>query len=458
MCADVDTVEIASISQESKLNDKTKLSESFDKHVQLNSEPYLFGNIEENQKASLITFHNLLSHFHDNPTDLLELPIIHLTEESRQLLSPSELQDDDILRNQVGDSQYNNSNFEEWFAQRGFDPNFLLTKIDLETLKIMENFSNSITYEMDKYSFDKDFNEQQITLKKALEIIRVQTVGELYLEETKERALETISKHAPELIPKEPIETIFDINSPARGAYIAFYKGKHYLAIQTSLLNNPYLSSSSSDHFSLELDESIVIHEIIHVKQGEIIGCKNFFQLNQTFDEIIPDSYETKDEIVSKIHEIMLDDENHDKSKNFELPLAVYEGEAVMGQLLICGEKISHTTSPEIHDSLRMVYDRSLVNRLRLRDEKGKLFSDHPDCNTGRLNIYRKGFDLIHPLQKEFGVSKLLSILSNIDFNRLSQIKEESDEAKAIFADPRLLPGLENSPDVIESLRNNPIR
>lgn len=454
MNSDLGAPEMISVPEELKTDKREKLLESFNKNVQINSEPYFYDDFDNNQKEALSTFHSLLLHFQENPDDLLDLPIIPLSDEARKSVSADELFDDDLLRNQVGEAIYNQSNYQEWFAERGFDSNFLFTPVNVPDLLYMEGFNWELSGEIDRYSRDRDFEPQQITLKKALEVIRVQTVGEIYLEETKQRALDTLAKFAPELISKKEIETIFDPNFSFNGAYFGEYKDKHYLAARTSLSLNPYLSSNSTDQYSLELDESVVVHEMIHLKQGEIYGCKDFFQLNQSFDEIITDSEGLgKREIANMMQDVVYDKKYHDESKEIKLSHTLCEGEAVMGQLLLCREKMAQTSDSKAQEALKMVYDRNLVNRLRLRDESSKKFSE---CDLEKLGVYRKGFDIIRPLQKEFGMDNLFSILSNVDNKRLSGIKMESEEAKKILADPRLLPGLENNPYIVESLKNRP--
>ena len=144
---------------------------------------------------------------YQHPQDLLELPIIPRSDEERDTLPERALEFDDDLKMSVGQNEYNNSGYEEWFRERAIDPALLSIQVNPRNFEHMENLSDyshlgtaiSTTY------WDETCHPTTIQLKRILEIIREDVVKEYYINSLKEMALETILEEKPELLPKQPI-------------------------------------------------------------------------------------------------------------------------------------------------------------------------------------------------------------------------------------------------------------
>ena len=439
---------------EQAINTTPKLRTSFDKNIKLYSEPNLDWMPSEEDKKVLSSFHKLLEKFNESPDDLLDMPIIPLSEDERKTVSVRELEDDDELRRVVSNTDYNGSNYKDWFNERGFDSSLLLAQVDTDSLTAIDDFQDDLRLHIEDYGHNyENFEPTQISLKKALEIIRVRVVGETYLEEIKNKAMESLQNISPELMPTNPVEIIHSPRQVRRGQYLGQYKGIHYLSMNSSLASNPYLKIDSASTYDIELDESVFSHEMFHAKQSEVSGKSiSMLTLNKPIEDLVEINVNDKDEILSKLNSAPLDVANNDNSKNQMLAISLFEGEAILAQLTLCREKIINTTDSNIKNSLTRV-ENILINSLRLRDDDGNKFEG---CNLESISIYRRGYDLIHPLQREFGLRNLIPILSDVDTTKLMNIHEGDVELKNIMADPRLLPGLEKNPYIIQSLKQTP--
>lgn len=431
----------------------TNISETFRKNVNLSSEMHFDYYEDEGDKKNIEAFRSLLENIDKDPESLLYLPIVPLPDDIKSDFSQKEIQEDEELRAVVNKDDYNNKDFEQWFINHNFDPSLIYSKVNVNDITRVASLDYNLQFRIENYGHDDDFNDTKVSLKKVLEVIRVQSIGEYYADSIKDKSLESISKITPDLMPTKPVEIVFDPYSSARGRYVGMLHGVHYISVQTSLVQNPYLSPESNNYFYLQKDESVISHELIHAKQSEVYGNIADFGFKTKIDDIvINNDNANKKEIVNKIDDALYESGNYDETKNQKLTLSILEGEAILAQLFICREKQSREINPQIKNALTDL-DKILVNRFRRLDDNGNKYDS---CYAERLGIYRKGYDIIHPLQKEFGLRNMQSILSNMDCRAVLDISEGSDKEKAILADPRLLPGLEKNPYITQSLKQNP--
>lgn len=424
-----------------------KIAETFRKNVNLSSEINTSYLLDKNDEEAVRTFRNLLESINKDPESLLNLPIIPIPIGMENEFNQEENKKDQILKKFVEETDYNNHEYEKWLTDHDVEPAAIYTRVDADDIVLAAKFSDRLAHAISTCGLGTETDTVKVSLKTILEKVREYSVDEYYVDEIKKSALEEISTFYPDLITENQLVIVPEPNFYAYGMHVDMYRNKHYIILNTSLENNPYLRPNSKNKMLTEFDKSTLIHEIIHARQSEILG--NNPRLTRPLEDLIDINTDDPHEISKQLISTINDPQNHNINTNHMLLQDVLEGEAITGQLAICREKMLRTKDNDTQNGLQYVQTQ-LLNILTNRDVDGK----KDQCS--QYQFYRKGYDIIHPLQKEFGIQNLVSILSDVDITKLANIPKDSSEEKKVIGDPRLIPGLDKNPYIEQSLKRTP--
>lgn len=292
-------------------------------------------------------------------------------------------------------------------------------------------------------------------------------------------AQRNLSIHAPALLPKLPINIQADPLLHYGGGYSGQTENEHIINLEPPQTVSIAELASPTSTPSLELVTSIVEHELLHARQSEALASKHaqevspFFVFNQSSAELLrkfsSDTGLPADDftLMGLAYEEAYDKKNRSRDA---LPLiqAVLEGQVMIHQVQLMNQKIQASEDPQSRAALEEAKD-SLLKSLRvgLSKEEIKALSQMPSDKhekqgselRKKRKIQQRNFEgrrMFAKLYKEFGIDALPELFGYLDFGSILRLKATPETLKKYMDEPRLLPGLQRSPLIQESLQNRP--
>jgi hypothetical protein len=422
-----------------QLSRKDRLNDTFDKYLRVNDKVIISSDEEKGFLEKHEPVRKALELLRNNLSLLEEMPILP-SFDSDSLLEKKELADRQVTK-------VDNVKVAEFVNKLGgldLDANIYL--LDLNSfLDIDSDFYYSA---FEQYDFDLDTQEDigYISIRKLLEITRVRVFGDEYVTSQYNEARSSLEKYTPELLTDKPVVAVFDPDTMGSGRYIGEVDGKHYVVTDAKGLQaNPYISMEHNPE-----DTSTIEHEMVHAAHAEAIGPA-FFGMEKPFDDYVDfDADDDPITIAKKIDNSMYDIPDNEISIGNNLQLTVAEGSAILSQLYLYNKKIENSDDGDTKQEV-MKMRRNFLARLRFRDNVRNKQYDQDDIYV--MSRYRDGVNILKPLYKQFGLENMTEIVKSINWDKLGDIKEGSEEYASIIQDPRLMPGLEDNAIISESLK-----
>ena len=428
---------------ENKDTDIDILRKGFDRNITFKATPDFFG-LDEGEISFYKSTASLFEKIRENPSVILEMPYLPIRDKAHT--SAIEIREEEKLLSGMNDdekSEYLNSNYNEWFKNLGFDPEALETDINLlYGLGRVMGFSGNMNELLGKYDMDWDNNAevvQHYSFRKVMEVLRLCMAGELYVSKIKNEAIDVMRQAAPEIVPSKPIELVYMPTHNAVGQYQGIFAGHHYIGVRTNLVSNPYFDPLDPEMSETKSrDISSVVHEATHAYQAETRGEENYFYIKNPLESVayVSDN-PTPREIFFALEDANSMLENHREATDFTLILNIYEGSAILAQMMSLNQMIENAKTDKEKQAVEKS-KRKIIMHLRFRDDY-----DRPDEDNKEASYrYRDGVALLRPLYHEFGMSKLPDILKRINYDECSKIKVGSKEYEDIVRNPKLIPGI----------------
>lgn len=426
------------------------LKEAFDKNISVIDNPD-FGEVSAEQKKLYEQTHKLFRELHQNPSTIEDMPVLPFDEnkvtgseyESRKDLEVFGYVPETMSADQVASA-------ENWLTRQGFDPALINENIAVRDIPQILTLKGNFAETMDKYTHDNEgyATVGLVSVRKLLEMTRVATGGEVYVQNLQHEAQDGISKFAPEFALQNPISVVYRPNLDARGIYAGMHEGRHIIGVSSALRDNPYASFSDFTSEDAIMDMSVMQHEMIHARHSELVGESQYFQFKE--NERLPDLRGEDDDVIFEALRMRMDDRPADEGHR-DMHILISEGAAIRVQLTLLDREIRSEEDSAKKDALKKT--RLTIHRML----SGRNEYDRPYTPSERekMSKYRDGVRFVTPLYRAEGIQKLPEILKQIDYDACAEIDPESDLFKQIQQDPRRIPGLANYLEVNESVEKS---
>lgn len=382
--------------------------------------------VDGDKEVKLLRYREVLRRVVDEPTLVMEMPRLPLGFVSMGVLEKTASMDS--FGKEDGDGIHPNWNLDMWDSLNkwavgiGFDgvEGIYDIKLGLDDLDQLMDASPLLFA-----GWKKSGDEFTYSFREVLEQVRVAYAMQKYTERKYKEALTDLEENLPpELLGKDTLVVVGDINRRTGGEYVGKWKEKSYLMLSSLKARDPYFDPEDrSDQLTEEDDRMSATHELFHEGHSERVSGNVFPVL---------------DGVVKSEADVLLRVLEGGEIEEDNMALVVCEGVAVFGSLWVSNRRQEKIESSVGHDKhLVAAIEKARQGQLAiiregLRDLSGPLASRA----LGTAAILRG-------LYKRFGFEAMPILVGHINIKDCEQIKASSPEFDLIVRDPTLLPGLE---------------